>query len=291
MKDIVKNNHIMRLIGLFIMFSVGNLFSMRMTSKGMAQTFAAKKMMLELQSKQQPISERQYEQGKFFVYEEGTSKGISVPYAQLKDSTLIKKWDIDLRRWIYRPVKEISLPYPIDIIKVVFGVSELKKLTWDQLVKIIQCVDSISIQPYPEDKLLLTPLFIDSAVYWVNDIGDKIITRQAIPDYIVFEQIRNPLVQQTIVDKVLSTPNNFCQKFTDRYNRKLGRNNSVDEVFGGLLHAVGFNAKSINVMLNDVKYWISGWDEEEELGSKERERIREQEEEAKKWFWQRKKWF
>jgi hypothetical protein len=254
----------------------------------------------EQQKKLQLEREEQYKPGNIFVYQEGTRKGILVPYAQLKDSVRVKEWSTESQKWIYHLRKEISLPYSIDVIEVVFGVSDLKNLTWDQLVKVIKCVDSLSIQPYPEDKLLLTQLFIDSAVYWINDIGDKIMNSQATPDYIVFDQIRNPFVVQTIINKVLSTPNNFCQKFTDRHNRKLGRGEgyanaaaSVNEVFRDWLPRIGFTSapELISVMLAAVQDVTSGWNIDDENGRKEQKRIREQEEEAKKWFWQRKKWF
>jgi hypothetical protein len=217
---------------------------------------------------------KQYQPGKYFVYEQGTSEGVLVDQALLDTNSEMIKGRI---RFQGRP-QEIPLPFSLDDIKLTFNVLNKKinaeKLSFDQLSSVIKGYDYLGVDVFNDN-------LINAIVARVNDIGDKImknvldldvgntvmIVTDVIPDYTVFGMISDSNVVKKIVDKVLLTPNNFCQKFTNF----IYRSDNVQRIFQN-------DRRSIVAVLDKVKKTVAHWNKDAASFLAE---------ERSKWFWQR----
>jgi len=269
-------------VGLLAIVFVGNVFSMVMTPKEREKAkVAAQKMMKEIQQQQQTKLEeerkKQFQPGKYFVYEKDTSKGVLIDQKLLEEnSEMVKSMVTDFGS---KP-QEIFLPFPIEIIRAAFASSNRKTLTLNQLVGALNCFDYLLMDNNSD--------LIDAVVDRINDIGDKIVSANVVPDYapvfpdyIILGQIQNPSVMKIIINKVLSTPGNFCERFVNYYNRWNGYYGRGPWDQGISVHWAFGNMTSILAILDKVKNFISDV-------AKHLERVHLEEEENKKWFWQRK---
>ena len=311
MKNALKNRRLIRLVAVLAMIFVGNAFSMRMSPQQSQRARAAlTKQTASKQGVQAPVGvqstktdaekiqelkeafmsddevavsqkTKSLKSGEYFVHAKGTSDGVVVKRDVLEQSPTLKGM-LEGITWS-QDSASIPLPFSADDIKLVFQVMNKKvnavKLSLDQLGAVISCYDYLLMDMNSTD-------LINAVVARINDIGDKIMKREVTPDYTVFGHITDPNVVKIIIDKVLSTPKNFCKKFTDEENYRYGRSDDgnpsdqwnynpeqdVNQVFRGLT--------SINAILNKVKDALARWDK---ISAK----YRKEEEDKKKWFWQR----
>ena len=123
-KNILKNSRLVRSVAVLMMLCAVNTFSMWMTEIGQ-KAGRMKIMQLQLkmqawQAQQQLQRERaaQYQPGKYFIYQEGTSNGILVDQALAKKFSSIKAMVEDMSS----EPDEIPVKEPIDTIKLAFGI-------------------------------------------------------------------------------------------------------------------------------------------------------------------------
>ena len=230
------------------------------------------------------------EKGDYFVYAKETGDGIVVKRNLLEKSLVFRSMFEDMGGTWQLGNATISLPFSVRTIQeFVLSIlpfspntikDTLKKISLDKLVDQFNLVDYLDI---PE----IASLCSDEVVARINDIGDKIIKKEATPDYTVLGNIKDPEAVKTIINKVISTPHNFCQRFTDLENARYGRSDdgnqsdrwnynpeqSVNEMFQ--------NLTSINGILDRVKNELAHWDK---ISANYRKK---EEEDKKKWFWQR----
>src|SRR5579862_2395125 len=219
MKNILRNNRLMLLIIPFAIIFVGNVFSMRMTPQEMERAkIATRKMMKEIQEQQQPQlqqeREKQYQSGKYFVYEKGTSKGILVDQAWLEKNSEMVKGLVESSG--SRP-QEIDLPFPIDDIKLVFLVMSkkvnLEKLSVEQLNNVIKI-----------EKYLLAPQdVISKAVAYQYDK----ISQDASLEELVEDFNRMPDLHEKIFMRIVDIANQIVRQFSAQYD-KMSRGKYTD---------------------------------------------------------------
>src|SRR6266403_2072203 len=87
-KNILKNNGLISIVAFLVAIFMVNSFAMRMTEMGKkAAKKYAMKMQPQWQAQQlQKEREKQYQPGKYFIYEQGTSNGILVDVAMVKEN-------------------------------------------------------------------------------------------------------------------------------------------------------------------------------------------------------------
>jgi len=321
----MKSNWVSRLAVLLMIVFTVNIFAMRMNQQ---QQMAAKRAIMLTRKPQQAaqainkisLAERQRQEaieafgdivdtqkksddpeGKYFIYQKGTTDGIWVDKDKIKRSQVLQSFIEDMGD----AENKFSVACPVEVLQVLFGQSELKKLSWDQLVKTIKCGDYLLVQ-YDEKDNKPSQVFVDSACAWINDIGNKLTDigmrmgmasssieemEKQMPDYSVFKNIKDPVLVKAIMSKLFSSKDkdNFLDHYVYEFN-DLGGYDQYDSGWNrGITVSETFDKKDSIAGLLDV---ISGFVQRQKALRQYGERKqKEQEEEAKKWFWQRKKWF
>ncbi len=170
----MKNNGLRGLVALLAVIFVGNLFSMKMTERGKehGKVYAQKVMVQRKQQEQQQKElkqerEKQFQTGKYFVYEQGTSKGILVDQKLLdENSDMVKSMVEDFGG----KLQEISFPFPIDDIKLFF-LAMNKKVNLEKL-SLQQLSNLMKVEEYLLLPLKDTATYKSIAVYYSKALNN-----------------------------------------------------------------------------------------------------------------------
>ena len=133
-KNSLKNIGLVRLIVLFVMTFIINIFSMKVSERAKNIVFKKRVMQKQKEDRLQRERDKKHELGKYFIYEKGTSNGILVDAANAEFfSETIK----NMVEGVGGKPSEISLPFPANNIKLSFDfLNNVKRdLSLEQLIK------------------------------------------------------------------------------------------------------------------------------------------------------------
>src|SRR5258706_1143135 len=200
----IKNKTLTRLFVLFTITFAINTFSMRMSETGKT---LAKSSLMKMQQKKQLTQqlhqerEKQYQEGKIFIYENDTSKGILVDKDFLKQNCKSIAFLLEDLGEFAREQKEIPLSYPFETIQLAFGILhnniDINTLSLEQLLNATDLLNFLDVPP------IILKNVITNITAHVDKNNKNIIHNETL------KELNRDLQEQIIITPTINYLKNF----------------------------------------------------------------------------------